>query len=115
MIFRALDIDGDWTFGKGTSGYLTKIDALKANLSTRTKEWKGECFFALQDGIDWNNYLDIGTKTLFDADLQRNWLKAFGVLRIDSYVSVLDPASRKLTVTASLFTIYGTLSLSEVF
>ena len=115
MIFRALDMDGDWTFGKGISGFLIGKDALSANLVTITKEWKGECFFALQDGIDWNNFLDIGTKTLLDADLQRNWLKSYGVLRIDLYTSTLDITTRQLTVKASLFTIYGSLSLSEVF
>lgn len=115
MIFRALDSNGDWTFGKGISGFLTGKDALIENLRTITKEWKGECFFALQDGIDWNNYMDIGTKTLLDADLQRNWLKAFGVIRIDSYTSELNSITRNLTVTASLFTIYGTMTLSEVF
>ena len=115
MIFRALDADGDWTFGKGISGFLVGRDALIENLKTRTKEWKGECFFALGDGIDWNNFLDIGTKTLLDDDLKRNWMKAYGVLRIDSYTSELTSGTRQLTVTASLFTIYGSLTLSEVF
>lgn len=115
MIFRTLDENGDWTFGKGTSGFLTGKDALSVNLVTITKEWKGECFFALQDGVDWNNFLDIGTKDLLDADLQRNWLKAYGVLRIDAYASTLDTITRQLTVNASLFTIYGSLTLSEVF
>jgi hypothetical protein len=115
MTFRALDANGDWTFGKGISGFLIGKDALTVNLVTITKEWKGECFFAMQDGVDWNNYLDIGTKTLLDADLQRNWLKSYGVLRIDSYSSSLDTKTRQLTVKASLFTIYGSLTLSEVF
>ena len=115
MVFRALDALGDWTFGKGKNNYLSGLDSLKANIKTRTKEWKGECFFALQDGIDWNNYLDIGTKNLLDADLQRCWLQSFGVIRVDNYQSELNSITRQLTVTASLFTIYGTMLLSEVF
>ena len=115
MMFRTLDADGDWTFGKGISGFLTDRDAMIANLKTRTKQWKGECFFALEEGVDWNNYLDVGTKDLLDSDLMRVWMQSDGVIRIDSYTSTLDTTSRQLTVTASLFTIYGNLSLSEVF
>lgn len=114
MIFRTLDADGDWTFGKGKSGFLTDKDAMVTNLKTRTKMWKGECFFALQEGVDWNNYLDIGTKNLLDSDLMRVWMQSDGVIRIDSYDSTLNTETRQLTVQASLATIYGSVTLSEV-
>lgn len=115
MLFRTLDANGDWTFGTGISGFLTDLEAMTANLKTKTKQWKGECFFDLSAGVDWNNYLDIGTKNLLDSDLVRVWTSTDGVLRVDSYQSTLDAINRKLTVTASIATIYGTVILSEVF
>lgn len=115
MIFRALDADGDWTFGKGINSFLTNSAAMAENLKTRIRTWKGECFFALEEGVDWNNYLGIGTKDLLDMDLRRVILGSDGVIRIDAYTSILDTTSRTLTVQATLFTVFGKLDLSEVF
>lgn len=115
MIFRSLDANGDWMFGRGLSGFLAGRDAMIADIKTRTKQWKGECFFDLTSGVDWNNYLDIGTKNLLDSDLMRVWLLTNGVIRIDGYDSTLDTTSRQLTVTAALFTVFGTVTFSEVF
>jgi hypothetical protein len=35
MIFRGIDIDGDWNFGKGRNDYLRGKKALMVNLKTR--------------------------------------------------------------------------------
>ena len=91
MIVRALDANGDWTFGSGKQNYLSALNALKQQIVTRLKSWKGNCFFALQDGVDWNNYLDIGTKNLLDLDIKRVVLQTGGVLRMRNYSSILAP------------------------
>lgn len=115
MLFRALDSNGDWTFGKGLNCYFTDADAMYANIQTRLQTWKTECFFDTDLGVDWNNYLGVGTKALLDVDIRRVILSSDGVIRIDNYTSVLDSTSRNLTVEATLLTIFGTISLSEVF
>jgi len=111
MIIRSLTSTGDWTFGKGIQDFSTDLEAVKLNIKTRLKEWKGNCFFKLNSGPDYNSYLDIGTKNFLDRDIIRAILQSFGVLRIDSYSSVLT--DRALAVQAQVATIYGTFLLNE--
>ena len=113
MIVRGLDSDNDWTFGSGKQNYLTDIDALKQNIVTRLKSWKGNCFFDITAGVDWNNYLDIGTKSLLDMDIKRVILQSTGVLKIVDYSSTLDTDERNLTVSVTVQSIYGTTEITE--
>jgi hypothetical protein len=114
MIMRALDSSGDWVFGRGKNSYKTDIDAIMQSISTRLNQWKGDCFFATQDGVDWNNYLDRGRKTLLDVDIKRVILQTGGVLRISSFESTLDRDTRAVSVSASVDTTIGTIDFSEV-
>jgi hypothetical protein len=79
------------------------------------RQWKGECFFDPDNGVDWNNFMDIGTKALLDSDILRVILQSDGIIRVDSFLSTLTPDTRNLNVQATLFTFYGNLSLNEVF
>lgn len=110
---RALDSAWDWTFGRGKQNYLSNLDALKQSISTRLKQWKGNCFFATDEGVDWKNYLDIGTKGLLDLDIKRVILQTGGVLKISSYESTLDLDSRAVSIVAHISTTYGDLALEE--
>jgi hypothetical protein len=111
MIFRGLDSSGDWLFGKGKSDYLRDLNAIKANIETRLKSWKGDCFFAPAEGVDYNNFLDIGTKDLLDLDVRRVLLQSDGVMRIDSFESSLDRGSRGYSAQAEVTTFYGDLTV----
>jgi hypothetical protein len=111
MIVRALDSNGDWTFGSGKQNYLSEISAVKQNVLTRLRSWKGNCFFDVDSGVDWGNYLDIGTKLLLDLDIKRVILGTDKVLKISSYSSMLDTGERKLTVSAAIDTYYGTTTI----
>lgn len=113
MKTRALDINGDWQFGKGLQSYVTEADALKQNIMTRLRQWKGDCFFATTDGVDYNNYLDIGRKNMLDLDIKRVILQTAGVLRISEYASTLSVDDRNVTVTANIVTVFGTIELNQ--
>lgn len=115
MIFRALDADGDWIFGNGINSFLTDAAAMVENLKTRIRTWKRECFFALDLGPDWDNYLGIGTQGLLEVDIRRVILGSDGVIRIDDFTSTLDRGARALTVQANLLTVFGSLPLNGVF
>lgn len=112
MKSRALDSNNDWQFGRGLQSYVTEKNALNQNISTRLKSWKNDCFFAMDDGVDWANLLDKGTKDLLDLDIKRCLLQTEGVLRIDSYSSTLDSTDRGLTIVAEVFTIFGTVTVT---
>jgi len=57
MIVRALDTNGDWTFGKGRNNYLSGNPAVIQNIKTRLLCFLGDCFFDITAGIDWFNLL----------------------------------------------------------
>ena len=113
MKTRAIDTAGDWQFGRGIQSYVTEKNALKQNLSTRLKSWKNDCFFDMDSGVDWGNFMDIGRKVFLDIDIKRVILQTEGVLRISSYASTLDADARSLVVTVSVGTTFGEVKYTE--
>jgi len=109
MIIRNLTADNDFTFGRGIQNYRTDLNAIKLNIKTRLQSWKGDCFYAEAEGVDWNNLLDVGTKDLLDSDVKRVILQSEGVLKIKSYESILDNDVRNLNIQSTISTIYGDL------
>jgi len=112
MRTRALDINGDWQFGRGAQSYVTEKNALMQNVKTRLRQWKNNCFFAMTEGVDYTNYLDIGRKALLDLDIKRVILQTLGVLRISDFTSTLDSNSRELTISATIATIFGNATIT---
>lgn len=106
MIFRNLDENGDWTFGKGISNYVDLNTAIGLNIRTRIYSWVGDCFFDMKAGIDWINRL--GSKdqrALLELDLKRSILQADGVTGIVSFDTQL--IGRKFTANYSVNTKYS--------
>ncbi len=111
MKLRALTEDGDWTFGTGLYSYTRKIDAIALAIRTRLRSWKGDCFFALAEGVDYVNYLSYDTKDYLDSNIKRVVLTTEGVLKITNYESELNNSDRKVTIKMSVQTIYGDLEV----
>lgn len=107
MIFRNLTVDGDWTFGMGRAAYAANERAIELNLQTRLLSWKGNCFFALEDGVDWKNRLDKGQRQNLLDELKTIILKSAGVVGVNSVTYNLD-AQRRLSVTYDIQTIFST-------
>jgi len=53
-MIRRLDSNGDWVFGSGRGAYIGGLAGLALRLETQLREWVGDCFFALQNGINWH-------------------------------------------------------------
>jgi len=53
-MIRRLDNNGDWVFGSGKGAFINGLEGLKLRLATQLREWVGDCFFALQNGINWH-------------------------------------------------------------
>jgi hypothetical protein len=106
MKVRALDSVHDWTFGKGLSNYLKDEKALEQNIATRVLSWLGDCFFAMQDGIDYRKLMDKGQQTNLEMSIKAQILRTEGVVKITEFTTSLNSA-RKLTVQATIDTIYG--------
>lgn len=106
MIFRNLDADHDWTFGKGKECYADKQAAIGLNIKTRILSWVGDCFFEQSAGIDWINRL--GSKNqreLLELDLRRIILQSEDVTALLSFDTILN--GRKFTANYSVNTIYS--------
>lgn len=108
MKIREIDETGDWIFGKGLSGFKKDLPGLEQDLKTRLLSWKNDCFFAMQDGVDYQSLLEKGRENDLVAAIKLEILQTEGVIGITpgSLIASLD-SERKLTVQASLDTIYG--------
>jgi len=108
MKIAALDSAGDWTFGQGLGNYATGEPAIQENIKTKLMVFLGECFFALNDGIDWWNFIG-GKNPAAQAGiiLQSRQIiaKAYGVVRVKSVNAVL--INRRLAVTYAITDIYS--------
>ena len=105
MIIRRLTSTLDWAFGHGKSDLLSDDDAIMLNVYTRLNEWVGDCFFAVQNGVDWYNGLDRGMKEYLDRRIKDVIIDSFGIVQVLTYTSVVDVKTRKLTINTSVTTI----------
>ena len=77
------------------------------NVKTRLQCWKGDCFYAVAEGVDYNNLLDVGTKSLLDSDVKRIIMQSEGVIKINLFESSLDNSDRAYSGSATITTIFG--------
>lgn len=113
MIFRNLDDNGDWEFGKGINSYALNQDAISLNIKTRLQSWVGDCFFAQQAGVDWYNRL--GSKNQFNLlkqDLRRIILQSEGVTGLTNFDIIL--VGRTFTATYTIDTIFSTSFVDSI-
>jgi len=106
MKIRALDENKDWTFGKGLQNYKIQSDAINQDIETAIKEWKGDCFFANNNGVDWKNRLEKGQKKRLESELKSLIAQREGVVKVIQVSSNLSE-DRVLTITYELTTIYS--------
>ena len=94
MIFRNLDENGDWTFGKGIQNMATQNKAIGLNIKTRILSWVDDCFFDQKAGIDWINRLGSkGQRSLLELDLKRVILQSENVTALTSFDTILSGRS----------------------
>lgn len=106
MIFRDLDQNHDWTFGKGKQNLAAQNKAIGLNIKTRILSWVGDCFFDQPAGIDWINRLGSkNQRALLELDLRRIILQSEDVTGINSFDTVLN--GRNFSARYSVSTIYS--------
>ncbi len=114
MRYRALDANGDYTFGQGPGSWLVNSSACVAQaVLTRLRLHTGEWFLDSSVGTPYSTeILGNNTQPLYDQALKSVILGTEGVSSIDSYTSTYDSAARSLTVEATIMTIYGSTALT---
>lgn len=106
MRFRNVTSDNDWTFGKGKQSYVIDEEALKLNLKTRINSFLNDCFFAVDEGIDWFNLLGSKDREALVSSIRKVILETDGVLRINTVDLFFDRGLRKTVLTYDIDTQY---------
>src|SRR5579872_324842 len=117
MRVRALDQNGDYTFGFGSANFLIDSPAMvQQKILTGLKLWRGEWFLDSTAGMPWSQQvLGRNPQQVYDAAIQRQILSTKGVASIVSYSSSLNPVTRALNVSCTVQTIYGNVAISLPF
>lgn len=114
MRVRALDADGDWTYGKGQNNYLTQNRAVGQNIQTRLLSFLGDCFFDLSAGIDWFTYLGGKDQLALNLAVSAVILNSQDVTGIRQ-LSIDLSATRVLTISYRVQTTYSVFTGSFAY
>lgn len=114
MRIRNVDRNNDWTFGQSQTNYVRDAYAVVLDIKLRIQEWYGDCFFALQNGIPWQERLGgKNQKELLDADILEVAQNTEGVLNIFNFTSSLN--GRRYTCSFEVYTEYSADTLPFTF
>lgn len=116
MRYRRLDASNDFTLGHGTADYLRDTPECVAQaVATRLRLLSGEWFLDLIEGTPYvQGVFGKHTQGSYDLVIQERILGTEGVTEITAYESLFDGDTRKLTVQATINTIYGPANIREV-
>lgn len=115
MRYRQLDANGDYVLG-GTSVFLVNSpEAVAQAVLTRLNLWLGEWFINTTDGTPWLTEIlgKIQNGKNPDAAIKQRILGTQGVQEITNYSSTYNGNARTFSVTATLSTIYGAVTITE--
>lgn len=106
MRFRVLDSNWDWNYGRGIQDYTTESLAIAYDVKTKILSWYGDCFFAMDEGVDWKNILGSKvSKEDADSSIKKIIVTQEGVTELTFFESSLE--QRSYHCTARYKDIYG--------
>lgn len=109
---RALDSNGDWTWGLGKNNYLVANYAVGQNIKTSLLSFLGDCFFAPTDGLDWFTLLGQNHDSGLGLQLAVNAvvLSVPDVLKLNTISVNLNRNTRQMSLNYTVQTTYSQLS-----
>lgn len=116
MIYRRLDDDWDYCFGRGKQNYISDIDAVGQAIKTRLLLLYGEWWEDLSDGLPlWERILGTNgseeNRQAVDLIIRDRISGTDGVSAVIQFESTFEKRIYKFTATVE--TIYGTLQISN--
>lgn len=106
MKFRVLDNNWDWNYGRGIQDYTSASLAIAYDIKTKILSWYRDCFFAMEDGIDWKNILGSKiSKEDADSAIRKIIVTENEVVELVFFESSVE--DRKYVCTARYKDIYG--------
>lgn len=115
MRYRALDENGDYSFGQGQGNFLVNSPACVAQaVNTRLLLLTGEWFLDVTDGTPYaEKILGKSNQLTRDAAIRARILGTPNVTEIVEYASSVD-AARALAVTATINTAFGQTTVTAL-
>lgn len=111
MRVRKLDADGDMQFGHGSLDiYKDSAEGVAQCVMTRLALWQETWFLDVDEGTPWLQDA-IGKRMLVESVVKDRILGTDGVESIEDFEAILDPDTRRITITATINTIYGSTSV----
>ncbi len=113
MRYRKLSPTGDYVFGNGQKDFLINSpEAVAQSVRTRLLLWVNEWFINVEEGTLWlQGVLGKQQQSTIDNVLRSRILETEGVTELTSYDSSIDPDTRKLSVSVSIDTLYGSTTI----
>lgn len=116
MRIRANDQNNDWQFGQSSGNYLTGVQAIAQDVQTRLQMFWGDCFYALQFGIQWFRWLSIKNPTAQNGVILQTrqmilgnvgGYPSSGTIAINAIDVFENPVTREMTLEYEVATIYS--------
>lgn len=109
MRYRKLDEHSDYRFGNGRADfYINNPTAVAQAILTRLLLVRGEWFLDVTEGVPYRtDVYGFGTSGKRDQAIKSVILETQGVVKIDSFESLFDPATRRYSVSCTVTTQYG--------
>lgn len=114
MSVRALDSNGDWTFGQGRANYKTKSNEIAQNVVTRLRSFKNNWFLDTDANIDWFSILgNYNNEQTIRREIERVTIETDGVKSIEK-IEILVDSSRKATISLEYTDIFEESFVKEI-
>lgn len=111
MLVRAIKNNEDmaqraWVFCRGLSAYKKEQTAISQIIKSSLLEFQNDCYFALQNGIDWLTRLGAkNQKELLDGDIQNIIQNCWGVLSVQNFQSSV--MERAYSCSCDVYTVFS--------
>lgn len=111
MLVRAISNNQDsssreWVFCRGLSAYKNGQKAIEQDIKSSLLEFQDDCFFALQNGIDWLERLGSkNQKETLDNDIITVIESRYGVVSVQNFQSVVT--ERAYSCSCNVYTIFS--------
>ena len=106
-IVRGLDVNHDWTFGKGQQNYLQANAAIGQDCDTRLLMFLNDCFFDQSGWVDWLNILGSTNQQGLNLAVSGILLATAGVTAILQLSVAINTQTRDLTISYQVRTVYS--------
>ncbi|MGC4125007.1 hypothetical protein [Enterobacter sp.] len=115
MRYRREDASGDYTFGQGDNTFLVNSpEAVRQAILTRLELWQGEWFLDTGEGTPYMGaVLGKQQSDIASLALRDRISKTPGVRNILVFDTLFNSDNRRLVVTGTVDTVYGTVSFTS--